>query len=562
MIYILTFFWFTRTVKNILFWVYLWQLKEYHIGRFLAHFRTDKGKRVLFNKRFFLRFFSIITLGFCWYLFIPFFSAYPFSISFLRNFSDFLLYLIALLVFGNLALYFLEFVKMVKDFFHKEMKAPVLTKKTVILLSGIFFVQTFFLFWLFKQEYVLLKDATLTLFYLLIFDVLTPIIVSLIVLLFQPFAVLGRNRIIDQAKKKRSQFEKLLVVGITGSYGKTSTKEILATILEKKFKTLKTREHRNSEIGVSQCILQELKPEHEVFICEMAAYNKGGIKLLTDIARPKMGILTGINEQHLATFGSQENIIKTKFELITELPENGTAILNGDNKHIEKKIRSQKFKVKNQKLYSVRNKLDVWAENIQVGKRSVSFKVFFRDNDNADFEVNLLGAQNIPNILAAVCCAKELGMTLDEIVQACRKIKPLPEAMDLLKVKGGLNIINAAYSANPDGVISHLDYLKTWPTKKAIIMPCLIELGKTAPEVHKKIGAKIGQICDLAIITSKEYFQEMKKSAMENGMKEKNILFLEDPEEILIKTKKFIKSGDVVLLESRVPPRVIKSLIS
>ncbi len=125
-----------------------------------------------------------------------------------------------------------------------------------------------------------------------------------------------------------------MVIGITGSYGKTSTKEILYTILAEKFgenKVLKTKEHQNSEVGVSQCILNDLKPEHKIFVCEMASYNRGGIKLLCDIAKPKIGILTGINEQHMSTQGSQENIIKTKYELIESLPQDGLSIFNGEN---------------------------------------------------------------------------------------------------------------------------------------------------------------------------------------------------------------------------------------
>ena len=551
MIYLLAFLWFAKVAKNILFWVYLWQLKEYHHGRFRAHFRTAKGKNLLFNKRGLLRLISALVLGFCWYLFLPFFSSYPFSISFLESFSKALVGLIYLIVLANLFLYSSEFLKIGKDIVLKELRIPILTKKTVVLLSACFLTQALFLFWLFQQEYVLSGDPTLTLFYLLLFDILTPLIVSSVVVIFQPLAILAKNKIINQAKKKRSKFDKLTVIGITGSYGKTSTKEVLAVILEEKFKVLKTKEHRNSEIGVSQCILQELKPEHEVFICEMAAYNKGGIKLLADIARPKIGILTGINEQHLATFGSQENIVKAKFELIHGLPKDGTAILNGDNKH----IRKEKVNVK-QKLYSVKEKLAVWAEDIKIDKDFISFKVFSQNGDSADFRVNLLGAHNVSNILAAVCCAQELGMSLDEIAEACKKIRPLPGAMKLSQAKG-INVIDAAYSANSDGVISHLNYLNTCPGRKAIVMPCLIELGETASEVHRKIGAKIGQVCGLAIITSKEHFKEIKKAAMEKGMKTENILFIEDPEEILARTKKFLRPNDVILLESRVPKEVI-----
>lgn len=558
MFYFLIFFWSVRAVKTILFWIYLWQLKEYHIGRFLAHFRTEKGRMLLLNKRLLLKFFSALLLGFCWYLFIPFFDSYPFPVSFLRTFSNFLINLIAIVVLGNLFLYLLEFFKVFRDVFRKELKIPILTKKTIILILISLIVQAFFLFWLFDQDFSATKDLTLTLFYLLIFDIFAPLIVSAVVLFFQPMAVFGRNLTISRARKKRLKFPDLLVIGITGSYGKTSTKEILAVILEDRFKVLKTKEHRNSEIGVSQCILEELRPEHEVFICEMAAYNKGGIKLLSSIAKPKIGILTGINQQHLATFGSQENIIKAKFELIDNLPEDGIAILNADNEFIRQRIKDKKHK--NTRLYSTKENLDIWADNIEVDRESVKFSLHNR-GESADFEFGLLGAQNIPNILAAVCCARELGMSLNEIVQASKKIKPLSRSMKLYKTKNNLNIIDASYSANPDGVVSHLNYLHAWRGRKIIVMPCLIELGKTASVVHQRIGAKIAKVCNLAIITTKECYNDIKKSAMENGMKEENILFMEESPEILRRIKKYGRPGDVVLLESRVPEGVINSLV-
>jgi len=416
---------------------------------------------------------------------------------------------------------------------------------------------------------------------LLAFDIITPLIVSAIIFIFQPLAVLGRNRIIKKAKKKRAEARDLLVIGITGSYGKTSTKEFLATILSEKFNILKTKEHQNTEIGVSQCILNDLQPKHEIFICEMGAYKRGEIKLLGDITKPKIGILTGINEQHLATFGSQENIVKAKYELIESLPEDGLAIFNGDNPYCFELYRKTLIK---KIVYGLQSSIsgkppDIWAHNVKTEKDFVTFKTYSKD-DSADFKVNVFGAQNVLNILGAVAVAKELGMGLEEIARACRKIESGQSGMQLKKGINGFNIIDATYSANPNGLISHLEYLKIWPGKKVIIMPCLIELGKVSKEVHKRIGQKIGEVCDLAIITTKERFKEIKDGASEKGMKDENVLFLENPKEIFKKIKSFCREsaeasphlsprsasprsvGDVVLLESRVPKELVDELIS
>jgi len=542
MLFLLSILWLIRETKAILFYLYLWQLKEYHIGRFLDHFRTEKGKRLIFN-----------SLNLLKILLISGFFIFPFYFPFIL-----------------VALYTLEVAKALTDFFQKRLKKPVLTKKTVFLILAALLLEILFIF---ANWFRLTPSFAL---WLLIFDIFTLAIASGITLIFQPLVVLGRNQIIKKAKKKRDDFKNLLVIGITGSYGKTSTKEFLATILSEKFKVLKTAKHQNSEVGVSLCILNDLKPEHEIFIVEMGAYNRGGIKLLCDIIKPKIGVITGINEQHMATFGSLENIIKAKYELIESLPrsesessllrglpENGLAIFNGDNDYCYELYKKTK---KPKKVYSLQSTIsnlpvDLYTSSIAVNREFLSFKVIDKNGESAIFKANLLGEQNISNILASAVCAKELGMTLEEITKACQKIESWQGGVELKKGINGLNIIDATYSANPDGVISHIDYLKIWPGKKVIIMPCLIELGKVSKRIHKEIGKKIGEVCDLSIITTREHFQEIGEGATEKGLKGENILFTENPKEIFEKIKNSFQAGDVALLESRVPSQLINLLI-
>jgi len=529
MLFLLSILWLIRETKAILFYLYLWQLKEYHIGRFLDHFRTEKGKRLIFNSLNLLK--ILLISGFFIFSFY-----FPFIL---------------------VALYTLEVAKALTDFFQKRLKKPVLTKKTVFLILAALLLEILFIF---ANWFRLTPSFAL---WLLIFDIFTLAIASGITLIFQPLVVLGRNQIIKKAKKKRDDFKNLLVIGITGSYGKTSTKEFLATILSEKFKVLKTAKHQNSEVGVSLCILNDLKPEHEIFIVEMGAYNRGGIKLLCDIVKPKIGVITGINEQHMATFGSQENIIKGKYELIESLPEDGLSIFNGDNDYCYELYKKTK---KPKKVYSLQSTIsnlpvDLYTSSIAVNREFLSFKVIDKNGESAIFKANLLGEQNISNILASAVCAKELGMTLEEITKACQKIESWQGGVELKKGINGLNIIDATYSANPDGVISHIDYLKIWPGKKIIIMPCLIELGKASKRIHKEIGKKIGEVCDLSIITTREHFQEIGEGATEKGLKGENILFTENPKEIFEKIKNFCQAGDVVLLESRVPSQLINLLI-
>lgn len=479
--------WFLIFTKLLLFWLWLWQLKEYRLDRFRAHFESQAARKIVSS---FWRF-----------------------------------------------------------------KYPRFTKKITLIFLTCIAAEVLIIFY-FSLPWVIF---------------LTILFGPSLILFFQIPTSIWQRSIIKKATQKRAAFNNLLVIGITGSYGKTSVKEFLATILSSKFKVLSTPAHQNTDMAIAQLILKKLTQDIEIFIVEMAAYKKGEITSPCQIVRPKIGILTAINEQHLATYGSLENIIRTKYELIDSLPEDGLAIFNGDNNYC---CQLYKIAQKKKRIYSIQSSIasvpaDLYVASLAVNRSFLSFKLVAKKGESAVFKVNLLGDHNISNILAAACCAKELGMSLKEIASACQKIESWQSGVQLKKGINGLNIIDASYSANPDGVISHLEYLKIWPGKKVIVMPCLIELGKASRKIHKEIGRKIGEVCDLCIITTRERFQEIGGGAVEKGMKSKNILFTDKPKEIFEKIKSFCQLekipsrsiGDVVLLESRVPSRLISLLI-
>lgn len=437
--------------KLLFFWLWLWQLKEYHLGRFKAHFESQA--------------FSKIISSF-WRLKYP-----KFTLK------------IAAILLISLAIAF-SFLYCITHLGNKEIYFP-----------------------------------------LPVFTVLALIFFPLLVLTFQIPVFFLRKILLCKAEKKRRELKNLVVIGITGSYGKTSTKEFLAAILSEKFKVLKTAKHINAEIGIAQTILKELKPEHQIFIAEIGAYEKGKIKEVCRMLQPGIGILTGINEQHLSTFGSQENIIGAKYELIESLPPSGLAIFNGNNIYCRE-------------LY----------QKTTIARRLVSGP----SNTLLPF-VQHLPLWDVEVVAMAETAAKWLGMNQEEIARSCQNLK---SAFQVKKGINGLNVIDSTYSANPNGVIAHLDYLKNLPGGKIIIMPCLIELGKASKEVHKRIGKKIGEVCDLAIITTQDRFKEIKE-----GAKMENIFFMEKSGEILERIKAFCKPGDVILLESRVPKELITPLI-
>ena len=504
---------FPYFLRRLFFYLNFLQVKEYRFDRVFDEIKRKKS--IFFSRQFFLALFCLLPLSLSKKLFfvVPFF-------------------------YFLLSLYSLFSLK------RKRWILPQFTFKMVL-----FFVLSF-------SFILLIIFSRPNFLFLPIFDLLIfPYLLFLNLLFLLPTNI-AKELIIKKATRKIKKFPRLITIGITGSYGKTSTKEFLSTILSEKFKVLKTEGNVNTPIGVAMTILKNLKKEHEIFVCEMAAYKKGEVKKICKITKPKIGIVCGLNEQHLALFGSMENLISGEGgkELIESLPEDGLVIFNGENEILRKIYKETKLR---KKIVGKQNKnFDLFAANIKVKKEVLFFQVFSKEGEIADFNLKLIGEQNIETILLAACCAMEFGMNLKEISKACQKITQDQTGIKLIKTKSGFNVLDATYSANPNSVLSHLDYLKVWEGKRAILMPCLIELGPKSREIHQKIGKKIKEVCHLAIIVTKDYFKEIKKEAGEKAV------FLEDPKKILEKLLQFKEKNDIVLLEGRLPKNLTKLILN
>src|SRR3989344_2179576 len=526
---LLNIFWSIWEVKYILFWLYLWQLKEYHFGRFSDHFRTYKGKKTFFDVNQIIK---LALLAFLFYL--PILSMFWESV-------------VVLLYIG-------EFLIILRAIYKKSFKKPVFTPKMAFLTMVSFSLLITF------STLILTFEYTSQVRLVLLFDLLTPLTISFIVILFQPIFVILRNNTIIRAKKKLEEIRGqsgLRVIAITGSYGKTTTKEFLYTILASKYKdkVLKTPKHQNSEVGIAKEILQNLTPEHQFFIAEIGAYNRGKVKEVCSFLKPSLGMVTGVNEQHLSLFGSMENLLLAEggVELEESLPEDGLLIVNGDNKYC---VNLYKQSEKNKKIYAESNKridADIFTEDITASRSGVSFISMDKYGNTHHFFAKVLGKHNVHNLLAAIVASHNLGMTFEEISTAYKDIVPEQAGMTLAEGKHGIHIIDSSYSANPDGVFADLDYLSLFNQKKVIVMPSLIELGNRSGQIHYKIGKKIAHICDLAIITTRDQFINIKNCATDEGMLAKNVVFCEKPSEIYAMVTLLCKAGDAVLLEGRVP---------
>ena len=324
------------------------------------------------------------------------------------------------------------------------------------------------------------------------------------------------------------------VIGITGSYGKTSTKHILAHILSQRYKVLATPESYNTLMGICKVVNNDLLPEHELFIVEMGAYKKGDIKELCDLVRPKIGILTGIGIQHLERFGSVEKIAATKFELIDALPEDGIAILNSNCKYC------QTFQPKVKTIrYGGQEK------EIKISAEGSSFSVY-----GQQFQTSLLGGHNIQNISLAIPCAMELKMTPGEIKEAVFSLPQIPHRLQLIKTPNA-TIIDDAYNSNPVGAKQALSILSQFSGRKILVSPGMIELGQREYEENRLFGEEAAKICDFVILVGQKRTRAIADGLLNAGFSRDSLFVVKNLDEARDKLSQ--TRGDVILFENDLP---------
>ncbi len=356
---------------------------------------------------------------------------------------------------------------------------------------------------------------------------------------------------LGKAKKKLKMMPNLRVIGITGSYGKTSSKNILADILNIKYNTLPSPQNFNTPYGLMITINNHLDKFDEILIAEMGAYKIGEVKELCDLVKPKYGILTKIGVAHLESFGSEENIQKGKFELIESLPQDGIGILNKDD---DKQV---SYKLKNRcKIIwiGIENKdVDVYATDIKSSDKGSTFNVIFTSNNKKyPFETKLLGNANVYNILAALALGLEFGITIEELQRAVKFVKPVEHRLELKKY-GSINLIDDAYNSNPIGSKMALDVLSLMPGKKIIVTPGMIELGAKQYELNKKYGEYIADVCDEVILVGEKQTQPIADGLKLKEYKPQNIHIINDVKTAFNLIEELKEKETYVLLENDLP---------
>ena len=268
------------------------------------------------------------------------------------------------------------------------------------------------------------------------------------------------NKYYEAASEKIRNMD-VYSVGITGSYGKTSTKFITAAILSEKYKVLNTPESYNTPMGISKVINNQLTSDYDVFIAELGATKSKDIDEVAKLSNPKIGVITSIGPCHLETFKSIDNIMRTKYELIENLPDDGTAIFNYDNEYV-RKLADKTFKAK--LLYGIDNieETDIFATNIHVDSNGSSFSLCINSLGTIDCNTKLLGEHNILNILAGAAVASVLGLSLKEIKGGISKLKAVEHRLQLIDRGTGVLVIDDAFNSNPDGARAALNVLSSF----------------------------------------------------------------------------------------------------
>lgn len=397
------------------------------------------------------------------------------------------------------------------------------------------------------------EEDSLNLYYLILglLSYFNLFIILLVNFINRPLEKLVGLYFENKAKEKLRSLTHMEVIGITGSYGKTSTKNVLYDILDINYNVFKTPANFNTPFGLMITINEHLDIYNDYFIAEMGACKRGEIKELCELVHPKYGILTRVGLAHLETFGTEENIQKTKFELIESLPSDGIGILNGDD------TKQLSYKIKNNcqiKWIGIDNhNVDCYAYNLELSYKGTKFKVKFKDDTNAyDFETKLLGRNNIYNILASITLGRELGISMKDLERAVKRVNPVEHRLSMTKYYD-INIIDDAYNSNPMGAQMALEVLKMMPGKRIVVTPGMIEVGSKEDEVNKEFGRQIASSADEVILIGEEKTKPIYEGLIEKKYPKEKIHVLNDVMAAFPLMQELKENDTYVLLENDLP---------
>lgn len=390
---------------------------------------------------------------------------------------------------------------------------------------------------------------TVLLAVLLLLSFATPLLLVTVKIINTPAEKAVTQYYINDAKRILKAHSGLKIIGVTGSYGKTSTKYVIGRMLSEKYNVLITPGSYNTPLGVVRTVREMLKPATQVFVVEMGAKNVGDIKEICDIVHPHSGVITSVGPQHLDTFGSIENVIKTKFELADSVKERGGDIfLNTDNEYIAKKSGEYDCIT-----YGSNDTADYHAENISYSRNGSRFDIV-GNGRRIPVSTRLLGHHNVINTVSAAAVGISMGLNDSQIKYAASAVKPVEHRLELKSFIAGSVLIDDAYNANPEGCLEAVRVLGHFNgMTKIIVTPGLVELGEKEYECNYNLGAAAADVCDIIILVGEKRAVPMAKAAADKGFPQDKLHIVGSFSEAMTLMRSIVNSSCAVLFENDLP---------
>ena len=402
--------------------------------------------------------------------------------------------------------------------------------------------------WLYLQFW---SNIWVTIAVLLLSPLASLLTISVAVLLTRPLAYAMRMQMIKRAKSLIKSRPDIISLGISGSYGKTSTKEFLYQMLSTKYKVAKTDENKNTDVGVAQSILRNVTPDTKYFIAEVGAYRQGEVAKATKVLMPQNAIITAFGNQHLDLYGSRENLIKAEGEILEYLPESGTAYINADILSFPHTAKRTKARVVS--FSTTPDKGDVTGTDIGINpQNNLTAKIRY-NKQSFEIETSLIGSHNIANLLPCIAFCMDQGMTKSEIVSAVKQLEQLSNKLSTNKGLKGSLILNDSGNSSVDGFIAGIrTVLDRNYRKNIIISKGIIELGKEKDSSYKKIISTIANR-PIQLYTTDKLFKKYDISDQ--------VQYLPSEKAILDLVMKNVDGSTLLLVEGKFTPSVMKKLV-
>lgn len=503
------------------------QLTGYKLSGYFMWFKETKGS--YFSRLFMLTFLSLASMLMTNVLLVDFF-------------------IVKILEYLAIIFFFLFCSLFITNLFTAKQKTPLKYTKRMTRLVVVYSILVFVV------SLVILFVGYLYVPYLSyglvsVVPLLLPVIVSLAYLITYPVEKLISNSYVRRAKRKIQSRKDLVIVGITGSYGKTSVKNILTTILSEKYKVCATPSSYNTPLGLAKTILSNLTDDDEIFIAEMGARQKNDIMELCEMVSPSIGIITGIGNQHLLTFGSEENIIKTKGEIAEYITRNnGKLFINIESKNA--KILAESYE--NAKKLSLYDKDELEFLNIETSKLGSNFEIKY-NGETINAHTILLGEHNLSNIYLACNVAISMGLSLTQLASGIEKLVSIKHRLEIIKSTSTYTIIDDAYNSSVEGSSASLEVLSKFDGKKFVITPGIVELGKEQFNSNFEFGRKLATVADMVIIDSAINYDAISSGLIFAKFDEDKIIQTANLTQAIQMLGLYATPNDVVLFENDLP---------